>query len=186
MIIRQSHNLDIRQRRPHVTFEHRPRRDHVYIHLKRRMIPIRKFLALVAVLLQVPTCSCPSAGGTHRIRVKASYDDRCRSVILHRDSALASRRRYPTHRCRVALKPTRRRESPRFPGSGYLHGPGCGLGGRAEGRTGAVRGGYVIEERTTMLDECKWTRLGEPGESDLPSAYLYVFDQYYAELASRS
>ena len=77
----------------------------------------------------------------------------------------------------AALKPTRRRGSPRFPG--YLHGPGCGFGDRAERRTCAVRGGYVIEERTTMHDECKWTRLGEPGEADFPSAYLYVFDQYY-------
>jgi hypothetical protein len=38
-----------------------------------------------------------------------------------------------------------------------------------------MRGGDVVEERTTVHDECKWTRLGKV---ELARVYLYVFDQY--------
>ena len=98
------------------------------------------------------------------------YSDRRRSAILHRNSTLASRRRYPTHRRRVVFESTRRRGAQRFPG--YLHDLGCRLAGRVEGCTGVVHGGGVVEERTTAHDECIWTSLGEVAR------HLYVFDQY--------
>ena len=163
MIFRPSHNLDIRQRRPHVVFERWPSSDHAIFHLKRKPIPIRKIFTPVAPLLQASTSSRPCAGGTHGIRIKVPYDDLRRRAIHHCDSTLASRPHYPTHRRRIALEPTRRRGAPRFPG--YLHGLRGELVGRAEGCTGAVHGGDVVEKRTAVHDECKWTCLDEVTES---------------------
>ena len=46
--------------------------------------------------------TCPRMGGTHGIRIQV-HNDRYHSTIRHRESALTNRRRYPTHRRRVAL-----------------------------------------------------------------------------------
>src|SRR5258707_7993449 len=89
-------------------------------------------------------------------------------LLLHRDSALACRRRYPTHGRRVALEPKHRSDAPCFPR--YLH---C-LRDRAEGCTGTVHRGYMVEECMMVHDECKRMRLGEV---EVPWVYLYAFDQ---------
>src|SRR5260221_7556248 len=146
------HNLDIGQRRPHVLFEYRARSEHTILHIKGHPISIRKLFGPVS-LLRLPTLGPQRASGAHSIRIEVSHYDRCRYSIFQRDCALASRRRFPTHRLEsVKHEPTRRRWAPLGPW--HLH--GCGRlrnGDVTEGRTCAVRCRDVRKERLTVNDE---------------------------------
>ena len=86
------------------------------------------------------------------MRIKVPHYDRRRNAFFHRDSALAGRRHYPSHRRGVALEPTRCSDSPRRPRD--MHGFGFGSWGGTEGRTCAVRSRDVLDEGAAVYDEC--------------------------------
>src|SRR6267142_1262856 len=176
-ILSLSHNLDVRQRRPHVLFEHGARKKHALLHLERHPIPIRQLLAPIAPP-RLATRGRPPARGAHRIRIKVPHYDWRRSSRLRRDGALAGRRRYPTYRRVVALEPPRHSGTPRGPGYLLRRGSGLGLelgGGVVEGRTCALRCGDVREERAAVHDERERSRLGEVEQFGVQ---VRVFDQH--------
>jgi len=90
---------------------------------------------VVFALLPLSTCSRHHTSSTHSIWIKVSHYDQCWSAVLHRDRALAGRRRYPMHRRGIILKPPCRRDTAHIPGD--LR--GCSLWSDAEGWTCALR-----------------------------------------------
>jgi len=74
------------------------------------------------------------------MRIKVPHYDRRRNAFFHRDSALAGRRHYPSHRRGVALEPTRLQRLPTPPkGHARIRVRVLGLDRRAHMR-GAERG----------------------------------------------